>query len=126
MSFTFHPQFQLDCRVADSGDSGILLRISSGLIVPTAPCGIQNSNTGFISSENVINKLVASVADLVDDSNIENTRRGNEDLQNQANNSRSEHSAERPAIEKLPERMESLDKRAIEVSHHIFSILNIQ
>jgi len=47
------------------------------------------------------------VADLVDDSNIENTRRGNEDLQNQSNIPRSEDSTERPAIEKLPKRMEA-------------------
>lgn len=120
ISNNYHTALERECSIADSGDSGILLRISSGLIVPTAPCGIQNSNTGFISSENVINKLVASVADLVDGSNIENTRRGNEDLQNQSNIPRSEDSAERPAIEKLPKRMESLDKRVTEVSHHNF------
>lgn len=115
-----HTTLERECSIVDSGDSGILLRIPSGVIIPTGPCGIQNSNTGFVSSENVTNKQVAPMSDLVDDSNIEIALRRNECLQNQANMSRSELKSERPAVEKLPKRMGCPGKRLTEVSHHIF------
>lgn len=118
ISNNYHTTLEMEQSIADSGDSGIL-GISSGVIVPTGPCGIQNSNTGFESSENVSDDLVASVVDLVDDY-VKNTQRGDENLQNQANILRSEHSAERPAIEKLPKRMGSPDNQVTEVSHHTF------